>query len=120
MSDANQPKFHRLFVALAAPEAVKSEIGVAQNELREALPDGSFRWTWPEPFHLTLRFYVNVAADRIDALNIKLRLICRDFAPLKVRAERIGFFPERGFPRVIWVSVCDEHQQLVQLHRCIQ
>jgi 2'-5' RNA ligase len=120
MSDANQPKFDRLFVALAAPEAVKSEVEKAQKELREALPDGSVRWTRPEHFHLTLRFFGNVAADRMDALSIKLRLICRDFAPLKVRAERIGFFPERGFPRVIWVSVCDEHQQLVQLHRCIQ
>jgi 2'-5' RNA ligase len=39
---------------------------------------------------------------------------------MKVRAERIGFFPERGFPRVIWVSVSDEHRQLIHLHRAIQ
>jgi 2'-5' RNA ligase len=62
----------------------------------------------------------NVAVDRIEALSDKLQLTCRDFAPMRVRAERIGFFPERGFPRVIWVSVCDERQQLIQLHRAIQ
>jgi RNA 2',3'-cyclic 3'-phosphodiesterase len=116
----DKPQFNRLFVALAAPDVVKSEIEKAQHELRQALPDGSVRWTSSEHFHLTIRFLGNVALDRIDALSDKLRLTCRDFAPMKVRAERIGFFPEHGFPRVIWVSVGDDHQQLVHLHRAIQ
>jgi 2'-5' RNA ligase len=120
MSDASQPQFKRLFVALAAPGPVKSAIEKAQNDLRRELPDGSVRWTRPEHFHLTLRFLGNVAADRTEALNDKLRLTCLDFAPIKVRAERIGFFPERGFPRVIWVSVSDRNQELIQLHRAIQ
>jgi len=119
MSDISQSPSHRLFVAVATPDAVKSEIAKAQNELRQALPERSVRWT-REHFHLTLRFLGNVAVERIDALKEKLRLACRDFAPMKVRAERIGFFPERGFPRVIWVSVCDNDNQLAQLHRAIQ
>jgi 2'-5' RNA ligase len=116
----SKPEFNRLFVALAAPEVVKSAIEKAQKEIRRALPDGSVRWTRPDHFHLTLRFLGNVDAHRLDALNEKLQLVCRDFAPMKVRAERIGFFPERGFPRVIWVSVCDNHQHLIHLHRAIQ
>jgi 2'-5' RNA ligase len=120
MSVANQPKFRRLFVAVDAPEAVKTEIENAQYEMRQALPNGSVRWTRPDHFHLTLRFLGNVDADRLDALSEKLRVACREFAPLQVRAERIGFFLERGFPRVIWVSVCDDHQQLVHLHRAVQ
>ena len=116
----DKPQFNRLFVALAAPDVVKSEIEKTQSELRQALPDGSVRWTSPEHFHLTIRFLGNVALDRIDALSDTLLRACHDFAPMKVRAERIGFFPERGFPRVIWVSVCDDHQQLVHLHRAIQ
>jgi 2'-5' RNA ligase len=111
---------HRLFVALSPPDSVKSEIERAQNELRQALPDGSVRWTRPEHFHLTLRFLGNVPVARTEELENKLRLSCRDFAPMKVRAERIGFFPERGFPRVIWVSVCEENRELFRLHRAIQ
>jgi 2'-5' RNA ligase len=120
MSDASQPQYKRLFVALAAPDAVKSAIEKAQNELQRELPDGSVRWTRSEHFHLTIRFLGNVAVDRIEALSDKLQFTCRQFAQLKIRAERIGFFPERGFPRVIWVSVRDEHQQLIPLHRAIQ
>lgn len=120
MSESNKSQFQRLFVALLAPDEVKSAIEKVQNELRQALPDGSVRWTRSEHFHLTLRFLGNVAVDRIEALSDKLRLTCRDFAPIKVRSERIGFFPERGLPRVIWVSVADEGQQLPCLHRAIQ
>jgi len=113
-------EFHRLFVALAVPDAVMSEIEKAQDELRQALQDGSVRWTRPEHFHLTLRFLGNVAVGSIEVLRDKLRLTCRDFTPMKVRAERIGFFPERGFPRVIWVSVCEPNQELLRLHKAIQ
>lgn len=120
MSDTNQPPFHRLFVALGLPNAVKAEIAQAQGKLREALPDDAVRWTCPEHFHLTLRFLGNVAVARIDALTHELRLACRDFAPLQLRAERIGFFPERGFPRVIWASVSTSDQQLASLQGVIQ
>jgi 2'-5' RNA ligase len=112
--------FHRLFVALVAPDDVKAAIAQTQNELRSALPDGSVRWTRSEHFHLTIRFLGNVAVQRVDALRNKLQNICLDFLPMRLRAERIGFFPERGFPRVIWVAVFDEEQQLPRLHRAIQ
>jgi RNA 2',3'-cyclic 3'-phosphodiesterase len=116
----HKSQFHRLFVALSPPDSVRSQIEQAQNELRQALPDGSVRWTRPEHFHLTLRFLGNVAIERIEELAGKLRFACDDFAPIKIKAERIGFFPERGFPRVIWISVSDERQQLNPLRRCIQ
>jgi RNA 2',3'-cyclic 3'-phosphodiesterase len=118
--NSDKSQFHRLFVALSPPDNVKSEIEKAQNELRQALPDGSVRWTRPQHFHLTLRFLGDVAAGRTEELVGKLRLACADFGTIKARAERIGFFPERGFPRVIWVSVRDEHEQLIRLHRAIQ
>lgn len=120
MSGPNKPRFHRLFAALSVPESVKSEIREAQNELQRALPDSSVRWTRPEHFHLTLRFLGNVAVERIDQLTQKLQFTCHKFSPLHIRAERIGFFPERGFPKVIWTSVTSDPQLLVHLHQAIQ
>jgi RNA 2',3'-cyclic 3'-phosphodiesterase len=120
MSDTGQSQFHRLFVALSVPEVVKSEIRKAQNELREALPGDSVRWTRSEHFHLTLRFLGNVTVERVGELGEELRRACRDFAPLQLRAERLGFFPERGFPRVIWTSVSNQDQQLLSLQNTIQ
>jgi 2'-5' RNA ligase len=53
-------------------------------------------------------------------LTQKLQVTCHKAFPLHIRAERIGFFPERGFPRVIWTSVTSDPQLLVHLHRAIQ
>jgi 2'-5' RNA ligase len=120
MSDPKHAGFHRLFVALPVPRTVKAEIEKGLSELRNALPDVAVRWTRREHFHLTLRFLGNVAIDQIDALTNKLRLACRAFDPLQVRAAGIGFFPERGFPRVIWTGVLNKDKQLSALQSAIQ
>lgn len=120
MPDTKEQQFYRLFVAVSVPQAVRSEIEKAQSELRRALPDGSVRWTRPEHFHLTLRFLGNVAVERTDELSEKLSVASGDFGPVRVRAERIGFFPERGHPRVIWVSLGDREEKLAALQRKIQ
>jgi 2'-5' RNA ligase len=120
MSATGQSQFLRLFVALSVPEAVKSGIRKGQNELRAALPSDSVRWTRSEHFHLTLRFLGNVPVGRINDLSDELRLACRHFLALQLRAERIGFFPERGFPRVIWTAVLNKDQQLPLLNNAIQ
>jgi 2'-5' RNA ligase len=37
-----------------------------------------------------------------------------------MRAEHLGFFPERGFPRVIWTGVQDQEGRLPELQRALQ
>src|SRR5436853_393662 len=98
---------YRLFIAMTVPDAVKAEIEKAQAELRAALP-GVVRWTKRGQFHLTLRFLGNVPADRVELLTRAVRDVCAGFAALRLRAERIGCFPDLRFPRVIWAWVHDE------------
>jgi 2'-5' RNA ligase len=120
MATTTEPSVHRLFIAISAPDVVKVEIEKIQNELRHLLPAGSVRWTRPEHFHLTLRFLGNVLTDRTGELTERLRFACCNIAALKVRAECIGFFPERGFPRVIWTAVSDKDGQLAVLQCATQ
>src|SRR5262245_11838999 len=47
----------RLFIALPIPESIRREIAGIQDELRKALSEQAVRWTRPEQFHLTLRFF---------------------------------------------------------------
>lgn len=116
MTDSNPL---RLFIAIAIPEDVKAKIEDAQAELRRTLPDCNARWTRPGQFHLTLKFLGDVEAARVEALGEATRDACRGFTPLRLRAEGVGCFPDRGYPRVLWTGVRDETGQLPRLQAAV-
>jgi RNA 2',3'-cyclic 3'-phosphodiesterase len=111
---------YRLFVAVAVPDDVKAKMAAAQADLRRVLPDRNVRWTRREQFHLTLRFLGDAEAARVEALAEAIRTACAGFGALHLRAERIGCFPDRGYPRVVWVGVRDEAEQLPRLQQVVQ
>lgn len=110
----------RLFVAISLPEAVKDKIEKAQRELRDAFPGKLVRWTRREQFHLTLKFLGNVAESRVDELSAALREACLGFAAMRLRGERVGFFPDMRYPRVVWVGVRDDKDALSMLQSAIE
>lgn len=110
----------RLFIAISLPEEVKTGIEKAQAELRRAVPEGQARWTRREQFHLTLRFLGSVEARRVEALTEAVRGACRGFAPLQLRAEAVGFFPNNRLPRVVWAGIEEGQGQLAPLQRAVQ
>ena len=110
----------RLFIAVAIPEGVKAKMEAAQAELRRALPERSVRWARREQFHLTLRFLGDVEAARVEALAEAIRAACRGFGALHLRAERVGFFPDLRYPRVVWVGVQDQAEQLPRLQQAVE
>lgn len=110
----------RLFIAISLPEAVKEEIEKTQREMRRELPGDFMRWTKREQFHLTLKFLGNVAETRVGELSEALRGACSAFRTMRLRAERMGFFPNARFPRVAWVGVRDEQNELPRLQGTIE
>jgi RNA 2',3'-cyclic 3'-phosphodiesterase len=116
----------RLFIAVAIPEAVKAKMEAAQAELRRVLPGPNVRWTRREQFHLTLKFLGDVEAARVETLGETIRGACHGFAPLRLRVEGVGCFPDLRvegvgcfpdlrYPRVLWTGVRDETEQLPRL-----
>ena len=118
--ETQSPEHFRLFVAISLPDDVKNQIERAQEELRRAVPGRGVRWTTREQLHLTLRFLGNVDAQRVGALTEALREACAAFAPLQLRAEGIGFFPDARRPRVVWVGVQDGQGLLPRLQSAVQ
>jgi 2'-5' RNA ligase len=109
----------RLFIAVTLPEEVKAKIEAAQVELRRALPGPGVRWTRREQFHLTLKFLGDVDVARVQPLEETIRAACRGFSALQLRAERVGFFPDLRYPRVIWAGVQDQTGQLPGLQQAV-
>jgi RNA 2',3'-cyclic 3'-phosphodiesterase len=110
----------RLFVAVTVPEGVKAKMEEAQTELRRVLPQRSVRWARRQQFHLTLRFLGDVEAARVEALAEAIRAACRGFGALQLRAERVGFFPDLRYPRVAWIGVQDQADQLPRLQQTVE
>jgi 2'-5' RNA ligase len=110
----------RLFIALSIPDEVKAAIENAQGQFRGAVAEGAIRWTKRDQLHLTLKFLGNVDEGQIEALAAALRHVCQGFAPLRLRAERIGAFPNLRRPRVLWVGVEEARDQLAPLQRSVK
>jgi 2'-5' RNA ligase len=122
LSPANStaPNRVRLFLALGIPEPVRAEVESAQLKLQRASPDVQIRWTKPEQFHITLKFLGNVEADQIDSLTESIRQICHAFAPMRLRAQDLGSFPDWRDPRVIWAGIHDTQKALLRLHSAVE
>lgn len=120
MADDDASETLRLFVAIPLPGPVRKEIAGVQRELQRQVPPQAVRWTPPEQFHLTLKFLGAVPAGCISALREALRTACAQSAPLPLRAEGAGFFPNARSPRVVWVGVNDNASRLADLQRGIE
>jgi 2'-5' RNA ligase len=110
----------RLFVAISPTEDVKDRIEKAQRQLRGALPGNIVRWTKRDQFHLTLKFLGNVAEMRVKELTDALRDACRGVEAMRLRAERVGFFPGARVPRVLWAGVHDEKDALPEVQKIVE
>ena len=118
--EGGRPETYRVFIAISLPERVRDEIEKAQGELRRALPGESVRWTRRGQFHLTLKFLGNVDVQGLDALMTSVGRACEGFGALRLRAQRIGFFPGLRRPRVVWAWVHDEPERLPLLQREVE
>ena len=87
----------RLFVAIDPPSEIRDQL----TTLCCGLPET--RWTPPEQLHLTLCFIDEVSGTAF--LDIKEALEEIKVAPFALRLQGVGFFPQRGQPRVIWAGV---------------
>ena len=101
----NSSETLRLFLAIEIPDDVRAELLRLQHKLQPLLPPRAVRWTKPEQFHLTLKFLGNVPAADTAALSRAVRSVCDVAAPMRLRAEGVGFFPDVRSPRVFWVDI---------------
>jgi RNA 2',3'-cyclic 3'-phosphodiesterase len=98
----------RAFISLpVAPEVVRN-IVACQQELAAKTGD-RVRWTPEEQMHLTLQFLGNISLAEVERIQGALAGVART---LHLRAEGIGGFPSSRNPRVIWVGLGGDIDEL--------
>src|SRR5439155_5471748 len=110
----------RLFVAVELDENARWAIGAEQKRLMStrAGSSKSLRWVRPEQMHLTLVFVGNVddavGASIVDAMSGEVAA-----EPFTLAFGRLGIFPPRGDPSVLWLGVTDGVREAVALQRAV-
>jgi 2'-5' RNA ligase len=93
----------RLFAAVPITDPARGQILNLLSQLREG--GWPVRWVHDEGLHMTLKFFGEVAAERLDVIAEALRFAAEGAGALSMRLGDLGAFPTRSRPRVLWVGL---------------
>jgi len=104
--------FLRTFVAVKVePSPVLQE---TMKDLKQKLAGEQVKWGEPNNLHLTLKFLGDTLPSQVDEIGEELNQAAKMFSAFTFRLEGLGFFKNRGMPRVLFVPV-NEGEILQQL-----
>ncbi len=103
----------RAFVAADLPESVVGELAGLQERLRRSGVSG--RWVRPERMHVTLRFLGELEPARFDAVRKALEGPLGGTDRIDLVPEGMGVFPHPSRPRVLWVGLSGDVDELGRL-----
>ena len=108
----------RVFAAIELVDAIKSEIGKFQDELRKVKAD--IKWVRLENIHLTLKFFGYIPEEQVLVIEKELEKITENVYIFSVLVEKIGSFPVSGNPKIVWAGINDPANQIVNLQKYIE
>ncbi len=92
----------RVFLGLPLFPHFEEEI---RNFLSAYSADSSLRWTRAEDVHVTLHFFGDVQAAKLDVIDEHVRRAASACKPFEISLEGAGFFPEKQSARILWLGV---------------
>lgn len=93
----------RLFAAVPVTEPARAEIVGLLGRLRAS--GWPVRWVSDPGLHLTLKFFGEVASDRLEVIAEAVRIAGRGTPLLALRLDDLGAFPSRQRARVLWMGL---------------
>ena len=110
----------RLFCAVELPERVRKQLQEHILKLNKEVPDAAASWSRVENIHLTLKFFGNVALDRIPAISAAASRTVADFSPFPIGIGNTGVFPKPSRAQVLWIGVSDPSGKLSALQERLE
>lgn len=110
----------RAFIAIELPLPLREDLIDSVTHATPNVPDRAIRWVKPGNIHLTLRFLGNTQETHISAIGEKLQAGLNSWNPFTLTTDKLGCFPNPGRPRVVWVGLTGDLEQLVSLNRLVE
>lgn len=80
-------------------------------DLIKRLGNESIKWVEPQNFHLTLKFFGEIADEDVDVICRELESVSLALTPFYISIRKTGVFGSRYNPKVIWFGIEDDGQQ---------
>lgn len=93
----------RLFAALPLPESARADVVSLLARLRAT--GWPVRWVSDANVHLTLKFFGEVAPERLEVIAEALEVAAAGAEPMAMRLHGLGAFPSERHPRIVWLGV---------------
>jgi len=108
----------RSFIAIELPQNVKNELAQLRSEL-ERIEHPFIKWVNPESIHLTLKFLGNIPFKQVAEIANAIEQAAKGILPFHLEFSDLGVFPSTKQPRVLWVGIKGEIDNLLNLQRNI-
>ena len=108
----------RLFIAIELPDEIKQGITRVQEQLKRS--GASAGWTRPEGIHLTLKFLGEVPDAKVTEIMQALDGAVRGTGRFQLAVAGAGAFPNAKVPRVLWIGVGGNVEQLGTLQSSVE
>ena len=107
----------RVFCAIELPDEVRARLQEHIARLRKEVPDAAASWSRVENIHLTLKFFGNVALDRIPRISAAATRTTEQFSKFQITVGNTGVFPRPSRAQVLWIGVNDPAGKLSNLQK---
>jgi RNA 2',3'-cyclic 3'-phosphodiesterase len=110
----------RVFCAIELPEEVREQLQEHILKLRKQIPDAAASWSRVENIHLTLKFFGNVAIDRIPSISAAATRAVAEFSTFPIEVGNTGVFPRPSRAQVLWIGISDPSGNLSTLQERLE
>lgn len=107
----------RLFIALHIQQSIREYFAEIIKDFRTK--GGKIKWVEPENMHLTLKFLGNTEASLVDNIKTQLNKVSTNFTQLNSNLSNLGGFPSLKKPKVIWVDLERNRDQIIEMAKSI-
>ena len=108
----------RSFIAIELPQNVKNGLAKLINDL-EKIRHPFVKWVNPEGVHLTLKFLGNIPFKQVTEISKAIEEAAQEISPFHLEISGLGAFPNLKQPRVLWVGIKGEIDNLLKLQQNI-
>ena len=112
----NSAKNIRAFLAIEPPEDILEKVSHLQEKLKREI-NGRISWTKTQGQHLTLKFFGDISGEDVRNISSAVPKRTATEAPLNLKIEKLGVFPDARRPRVIWCGMAGDVERLSVLQK---